>query len=222
MLLVSRYDSVRDENGAGTAISVAPCAAFSEATELERADHLRIGEGFVAPIAPAKTPKEAPRRIDFLLKIKSAARLVAPPPARCEMWGVQCHMKRKLKRNKRRCGSLHFGGKSASLTKLALRCNMFLPRFATTVAQVAELADALDSGSSGRKVVEVRVLSWAPAFSRTYADISDRKDSEYFLPVALLLVVVRKNSIQLPSDGNADTYLLRFRVLRGDERFESF
>src|SRR5437879_3541559 len=29
-------------------------------------------------------------------------------------------------------------------------------------AQVAELADALDSGSSGRKVVEVRVLSWAP------------------------------------------------------------
>jgi hypothetical protein len=31
-----------------------------------------------------------------------------------------------------------------------------------TRAQVAELADALDSGSSGRKVVEVRVLSWAP------------------------------------------------------------
>jgi hypothetical protein len=31
-----------------------------------------------------------------------------------------------------------------------------------TRAQVAELADALDSGSSDRKVVEVRVLSWAP------------------------------------------------------------
>src|SRR6202008_4900280 len=29
-------------------------------------------------------------------------------------------------------------------------------------AQVAELADALASGASGRKVVEVRVLSWAP------------------------------------------------------------
>jgi hypothetical protein len=29
---------------------------------------------------------------------------------------------------------------------------------------VAELADALDSGSSGRKVVEVRVLSWALIF----------------------------------------------------------
>ena len=31
-----------------------------------------------------------------------------------------------------------------------------------TNAQVAELADALDSGSSDRKVVEVRILSWAP------------------------------------------------------------
>jgi hypothetical protein len=31
-------------------------------------------------------------------------------------------------------------------------------------AQVAELADALASGASGRKVVEVRVLSWAPIF----------------------------------------------------------
>ena len=36
----------------------------------------------------------------------------------------------------------------------------FLGRF--TYAQVAELADALASGASGRKVVEVRVLSWAP------------------------------------------------------------
>ena len=31
------------------------------------------------------------------------------------------------------------------------------------LAQVAELADALASGASGRKVVEVRVLSWAPS-----------------------------------------------------------
>ena len=29
-------------------------------------------------------------------------------------------------------------------------------------AQVAELVDALASGASGRKVVEVRVFSWAP------------------------------------------------------------
>ena len=30
------------------------------------------------------------------------------------------------------------------------------------IAQVAELVDALASGASGRKVVEVQVLSWAP------------------------------------------------------------
>ena len=30
------------------------------------------------------------------------------------------------------------------------------------IAQVAELVDALASGASGRKVVEVRVFSWAP------------------------------------------------------------
>ncbi len=34
------------------------------------------------------------------------------------------------------------------------------PRF----AQVAELVDALASGASDRKVVEVRVFSWAPSF----------------------------------------------------------
>src|SRR5262245_60731749 len=34
----------------------------------------------------------------------------------------------------------------------------------TGSAQVAELADALDSGSSGRKVVGVRIPSWAPNF----------------------------------------------------------
>ena len=32
----------------------------------------------------------------------------------------------------------------------------------TREAQVAELVDALRSGRSDRKVVEVRVLSWAP------------------------------------------------------------
>ncbi len=30
------------------------------------------------------------------------------------------------------------------------------------LAQVAELVDALASGASGRKVVEVQVLFWAP------------------------------------------------------------
>ena len=32
-------------------------------------------------------------------------------------------------------------------------------------AQVAELVDALASGASDRKIVEVRVFSWAPFFS---------------------------------------------------------
>jgi hypothetical protein len=34
-----------------------------------------------------------------------------------------------------------------------------------SLAQVAELADALASGASSRKGVEVRVLSWAPYLS---------------------------------------------------------
>ena len=38
----------------------------------------------------------------------------------------------------------------------------FVGRAVTPSAQVAELVDALDSGSSDRKVVEVRVFSWAP------------------------------------------------------------
>src|SRR4029077_17576235 len=43
-----------------------------------------------------------------------------------------------------------------------------------TCAQVAELADALASGASGRKVVEVRVLSWAPLFQVVMAPLGDR------------------------------------------------
>ena len=39
-------------------------------------------------------------------------------------------------------------------------------RRSTPPAQVAELVDALDSGSSVRKDVEVRVLSWAPDHPR--------------------------------------------------------
>ena len=43
---------------------------------------------------------------------------------------------------------------------------MDLPRSAARIAQVAELADALASGASSRKGVEVRVLSWAPYKSK--------------------------------------------------------
>jgi ribonuclease D len=38
--------------------------------------------------------------------------------------------------------------------------------FPSSDAQVAELVDALASGASDRKVVEVRVFSWAPTFER--------------------------------------------------------
>src|SRR5713226_1989446 len=51
---------------------------------------------------------------------------------------------------------------AAALTILPSAGKIILPRLAAPYAQVAELADALDSGSSARKGVEVRVLSWAP------------------------------------------------------------
>ena len=51
-----------------------------------------------------------------------------------------------------------------ALTKQEAASTMILPRITTGSAQVAELADALDSGSSVRKDVEVRILSWAPTF----------------------------------------------------------
>ena len=38
-------------------------------------------------------------------------------------------------------------------------------------AQVAELVDALASGASGRKVVEVRVFSWAPFWASDAAPV---------------------------------------------------
>ena len=49
-----------------------------------------------------------------------------------------------------------------ALTFLGGLGKMNLPRKTVHCAQVAELADALDSGSSARKGVEVRILSWAP------------------------------------------------------------
>ena len=53
---------------------------------------------------------------------------------------------------------------SGSLDRVAL-----LPfrEVVRTYAQVAELVDALASGASNRKVVEVQVLSWAPLQSPT-------------------------------------------------------
>src|ERR1700761_5545122 len=43
-------------------------------------------------------------------------------------------------------------------------------------AQVAELVDALVSGTSGRKALEVRVFSWAPVANRDYRPSSGLND----------------------------------------------
>src|SRR6267143_1526033 len=51
----------------------------------------------------------------------------------------------------------------AALTKPRAAGRMKRPRKSSTRARVAELADALASGASDRKVVEVRVLSRAPS-----------------------------------------------------------
>src|SRR5208337_2937418 len=57
----------------------------------------------------------------------------------------------------------------ASLTNQYLGLKIDPASFYPACAQVAELADALASGASGRKVVEVRVLSWAPFLLITHA-----------------------------------------------------
>jgi hypothetical protein len=55
--------------------------------------------------------------------------------------------------------------------------------FLLHLAQVAELADALDSGSSGRKVVEVRVLSWAPfVFCEILGDVQANNRTPEVIP----------------------------------------
>ena len=49
--------------------------------------------------------------------------------------------------------------KGKDITGVCLFALMYLP---VSFAQVAELVDALASGASDRKVMEVRVFSWAP------------------------------------------------------------
>ena len=58
----------------------------------------------------------------------------------------------------------------SALTKKVAVGTMILPRFYLTRARVAELADALASGASDRKVVEVRVLSRAPISSHSFSN----------------------------------------------------
>jgi acetyl esterase/lipase len=60
----------------------------------------------------------------------------------------------------------HVAATLAALTNRCARGQNEFASFDRTCAQVAELADALDSGSSARKGVEVRILSWAPYITK--------------------------------------------------------
>src|ERR1700739_1050318 len=57
-------------------------------------------------------------------------------------------------------------------------------------AQVAELADALASGASSRKGVEVRVLSWAPFKSKELRSATANPSCSYAFLLALVWVPV--------------------------------
>ena len=78
--------------------------------------------------------------------------------ARRKSGSAEADASRKLSRESVRCGAAAL----RALTKAREQVKIQVLRFAACSAQVAELADALDSGSSSRKGVEVRVLSWAP------------------------------------------------------------
>jgi hypothetical protein len=76
----------------------------------------------------------------------------------------------------------------ASLTNSIPRLKLIIVALLFTCAQVAELADALASGASGRKVVEVRVLSWAPFIPSSRLVPSHRSPAKIAgLPVPLCI-----------------------------------
>jgi hypothetical protein len=70
-----------------------------------------------------------------------------------------------------------------------------------TRARVAELADALASGASDRKVVEVRVLSRAPSFSMNLT-----APGEHRLPSPLLSAISLPGTLYLDSEGNMSDF----------------
>ena len=74
---------------------------------------------------------------------------------------------------------------------IAANLTPYVPSFTLTTrkdfAQVAELVDALASGASGRKVVEVRVFSWAPTQQRSWAYVSA---FQFFKICALKLIKI--------------------------------
>jgi hypothetical protein len=67
-----------------------------------------------------------------------------------------------------------FDAYGAALTKAAAARRIIPASDSPLLAQVAELADALDSGSSAGNGVEVRILSWAPTFRGPYVVAATR------------------------------------------------
>src|SRR5262245_41774512 len=59
-------------------------------------------------------------------------------------------------------GGAHIAGQRRAQQAKPVDFGLYPSTIAPSVAQVAELADAQVSGTCGRKVVEVRVFSWAP------------------------------------------------------------
>ena len=71
--------------------------------------------------------------------------------------------------------------------------NRFLIYLCVTnrIAQMAELVDALVSGTSDRKIVQVRVLFWAQ--KRVTKKSKDLKSSSFYVPYVRALVDMVKN-----------------------------
>ena len=90
------------------------------------------------------------------------------------------------------------GLRQGGLTSCSLIARIQFRRF----ADVAELADALDSGSSGRKVVEVRVLSSAPTQSKQLTRLRlPRKWEPLFLWSQFWCQLLRVSGAPLPLAG---------------------
>ena len=86
---------------------------------------------------------------------------------------------------------------------MARRGNMGCASRVSLDAQVAELADALASGASSRKGVEVRVLSWAPLNQCLTRELKNRPTvalDTYFSSLIFLPILCRRfgNTLYAP------------------------
>jgi hypothetical protein len=77
-------------------------------------------------------------------------------------------------------------------------------------AQVAELVDALASGASGRKVVEVRVFSWAPWGADT---LTDQQMTYAASDVLYLHALMEKLDVMLEREGRTEMARACFEFL---------